>query len=63
MGLLSLGSPLEWDETKKWAEHIKKHGLLQFIHQFHKIKSRTNDVLKWGDEVSCNTMCFGLQFV
>ena len=51
MGLLSQGTPLDWDETKKWADHVKKHGLLQFIHQFHKIKSRTNDVLKWGDEV------------
>jgi len=51
MGLLSQGTPLEWDETKKWADHVKKHGLLQFIHQFHKIKSRTNDVLKWGDEI------------
>ena len=52
MGLLSQGTPLDWDETKKWAAHIKKNGILQFIHQYHKVKERTNDVLKWGDEVN-----------
>ncbi len=52
MGLLSVGTPLNWDETKKWAAHVKKNGILQFIHLYHKIKDRTNDVLKWGDEVS-----------
>eukprot|EP00112_Aurelia_sp_Birch-Aquarium-sp1_P022008 Seg607.1 transcript_id=Seg607.1/GoldUCD/mRNA.D3Y31 product="hypothetical protein" protein_id=Seg607.1/GoldUCD/D3Y31 len=51
MGLLSLGTPLDWDETKKWAAHIKRNGILQFIHQYHKVKERTNDVLKWGDEI------------
>lgn len=51
MGLLSEGSPLEWDETKKWAAHVREHGITQFINLYHRLKNRTGDVLKWGDEV------------
>ena len=54
MGLLSEGSPLEWPETKKWRDHVKKHGIQQFINQYHKLKDRANDCLKWGDEVNIN---------
>ena len=51
MGLLSEGSPLSWEETKKHAEHVKKHGVLQFINLYNKLKNRVGDSLKWGDEV------------
>ena len=51
MGLLSEGSPLSWVETKKHADHVRKHGIKQFINMYHKLKGRTNDDLKWGDEV------------
>ncbi|KAM4772254.1 glutamate--cysteine ligase catalytic subunit [Rhinophrynus dorsalis] len=51
MGLLSLGSPLSWEETKKYADHIRRHGILQFLNIYHKVKERQKDVLKWGDEV------------
>lgn len=57
MGLLSLGSPLSWSETKQYADHVRKHGILQFLHIYNKLKDRENDCLKWGDEVSyvfCN---------
>jgi len=30
---------------------VRRHGLLQFLETFHRIKGRQNDVLKWGDEV------------
>ncbi|XP_046544356.1 glutamate--cysteine ligase catalytic subunit-like [Haliotis rubra] len=51
MGLLSEGSPLTWEETKRHAEHVRKHGIKQFITQYKKLKGRTRDVLYWGDEV------------
>lgn len=52
MGLLSQGSPLNWTETKKYADHVRKHGILQFLNIYNKVKDRQKDVLKWGDEVS-----------
>ena len=51
MGLLSEGSPLSWEETKKYADHVRKHGILQFINIYNRLKDRANDCLKWGDEV------------
>lgn len=52
MGLLSQGSPLNWEETKKYADHIREHGIIQFLNIYNKLKDRQKDVLKWGDEVS-----------
>ena len=51
MGLLSEGLPLSWEETKKYADHVRKHGILQFINIYNRLKDRANDCLKWGDEV------------
>lgn len=52
MGLLSQGSPMSWEETKRHADHVRRHGILQFLHIYHAVKDRHKDVLKWGDEVS-----------
>lgn len=52
MGLLTEGSPLTWEETKALAEHVRQHGIEQFINLYKKLQDRTGDVLKWGDEVS-----------
>jgi len=51
MGLLSEGSPLTWEETKAMADHVRTHGISQFINLYHRLKNRQGDVLKWGDEV------------
>lgn len=51
MGLLSEGSPLTWEETKALSEHVREHGVQQFINLYHRLKDRQGDVLKWGDEV------------
>ncbi|RWS09698.1 glutamate--cysteine ligase catalytic subunit-like protein [Dinothrombium tinctorium] len=51
MGLLSLGKPLSWEETKKHAEHVRKHGIIQFINLYHQLKDRQDECLRWGDEV------------
>lgn len=52
MGLLSLGTPLSWDEAKKYADHVRFHGIAQFIAIWNRVKARKNDRLLWGDEVS-----------
>jgi hypothetical protein len=52
MGLMSQGEPLSWEETKKHAEHVRKHGVEQFINIYHQLKDRQDNCLKWGDEVS-----------
>lgn len=51
MGLLSEGSPLSWEETKKLSKHVREHGIEQFINLYRRLKDRHGDVLKWGDEV------------
>ena len=57
MGLLTEGSPLTWEETKKHADHVRHHGITQLLHIFHALKERENDCLKWGDEV-CATVLY-----
>ncbi|SRR6266545_1670851 len=51
MGFLASGTPLEWEEAKHWADHIRDHGMTQFIHVWQRLKDRTGDELLWGDEV------------
>lgn len=55
MGLLSEGSPLSWEETKKLSKHVREHGIEQFINLYRRLKDRTGDILKWGDEVCSST--------
>ncbi|KAG9493782.1 glutamate--cysteine ligase catalytic subunit [Eleutherodactylus coqui] len=58
MGLLSHGSPLSWEETKKHADHVRQHGITQFLNIYNKVKERQKDVLKWGDEVEYMLVAF-----
>ncbi|XP_064412510.1 glutamate--cysteine ligase catalytic subunit isoform X2 [Latimeria chalumnae] len=58
MGLLSQGSPLSWEETKKYADHVRQHGIVQFLNIYNKVKDRQKDVLKWGDEVEYILVAF-----
>lgn len=51
MGLLSAGTPLSWDDTKKVADHIRSHGITQFLHIWDRLKDKNGDELLWGDEV------------
>uniref|UniRef100_A0A2P2HZV7 Glutamate--cysteine ligase n=1 Tax=Hirondellea gigas TaxID=1518452 RepID=A0A2P2HZV7_9CRUS len=51
MGLLTEGTPLSWPETKKYADHVRKHGVSQFINHYQQFKDRNVDCLKWGDEI------------
>jgi glutamate--cysteine ligase catalytic subunit len=51
MGLLSAGTPLTWLEAKKYADHVRNHGITQFLHTWDRLKDRQGDELLWGDEV------------
>ncbi|KAF5270470.1 hypothetical protein FQA39_LY08348 [Lamprigera yunnana] len=51
MVLLTEGTPLTWEETKKCADHVREHGIIQFINLYKRLRDRQGDVLKWGDEV------------
>jgi glutamate--cysteine ligase catalytic subunit len=53
MGLLAVGTPLNWKDTKPLAEHIRYHGITQFLHTWDRWKDITGKGLLWGDEVSC----------
>ncbi|KAI0256364.1 glutamate-cysteine ligase catalytic subunit [Lactifluus subvellereus] len=51
MGLLSLGTPLHWDQAKHHADHVRFHGISQFLNTWDRLKDRQGDELLWGDEV------------
>ncbi|WPK24015.1 hypothetical protein PUMCH_001269 [Australozyma saopauloensis] len=51
MGLLSLGTPLDWNTSRKHNEHIRANGIVQLQNIFLQHKSRRNDHFYWGDEV------------
>ncbi|KAF9118819.1 hypothetical protein BGW39_000844 [Mortierella sp. 14UC] len=51
MGLLSLGTPMHWDEAKKYADHVRAHGIIQFLNLWEATKDSQKDCLLWGDEI------------
>ncbi|KAK9327979.1 glutamate-cysteine ligase-domain-containing protein [Lipomyces starkeyi] len=51
MGLLSLGTPLPWKEVQKHADHVRQHGIQQFLHIWKNTKDKRGNSLLWGDEV------------
>ncbi|KAJ8655256.1 hypothetical protein O0I10_009124 [Lichtheimia ornata] len=51
MGLLSLGTPLHWNEAKHYADHVRSHGIDQFLSVYRKLRDRQKQCLLWGDEV------------
>jgi glutamate--cysteine ligase catalytic subunit len=51
MGFLAVGTPLTWKDSLKYHNYIKRHGVQQFLKVFERVKGRSNDVLRWGDEV------------
>ncbi|ORY31829.1 glutamate-cysteine ligase-domain-containing protein [Naematelia encephala] len=58
MGLLALGTPLNWDETKPLAEHIRTHGITQFLNTWDRWKDRSGKGLLWGDEIEYMVLSF-----
>ncbi|KAL7420624.1 glutamate--cysteine ligase [Cryptotrichosporon argae] len=58
MGLLALGTPLDWPATKPLAEHIRAHGITQFLHTWDRWKDRSGKGLLWGDEIEYMVVTF-----
>ncbi|KAJ1961700.1 glutamate--cysteine ligase, partial [Dimargaris xerosporica] len=58
MGLLSLGTPLHWREAQHYADHVREHGIAQFLNIYHRVKDRQNDDLLWGEEVEYVVVSF-----
>ncbi|KIK91183.1 hypothetical protein PAXRUDRAFT_831052 [Paxillus rubicundulus Ve08.2h10] len=58
MGLLYLGTPLAWEEASKYADHVREHGIAQFLHIWNRVKDRHGDELLWGDEVEYMVIVF-----
>lgn len=42
---------MEWEDMAVWQEHVRKHGVQQFIRLYNKLKDERGRTLKWGDEV------------
>ena len=51
MGFLSDGDTLTWSEAQKVCDYIMKHGIKQFLSIYERTKDRSNDCLKFGDEI------------
>ena len=56
MGLLTVGTPLSWEDvTKEMCDHVRRNGAVQYVHQFRKHKAqeetRAPRHLKWGEEI------------
>ena len=51
MGLLKVGKPKKWEESKKDASYIRKAGVRQFISTYNRVKDLKGDELLWGDEI------------
>ncbi|CRG86160.1 glutamate--cysteine ligase catalytic subunit [Talaromyces islandicus] len=51
MGLLQLGTALEWPEAKKNADKVRRWGIEQLLAIWNRAKGKERDALLWGDEV------------
>ncbi|KAG9230965.1 glutamate-cysteine ligase-like protein [Amylocarpus encephaloides] len=51
MGLLALGTPLDWPEAKQSADHVREWGIKQLLAVWNRAKGKERDALLWGDEV------------
>jgi len=51
MGLLKVGVPKTWDDSKKNLKYIRKAGVNQFISNYNRVKGLKGDELLFGDEV------------
>lgn len=51
MGLLQLGTPLQWDQAKGAAAQVRDWGIEQLLTIWRNNKDKERAVLLWGDEV------------
>lgn len=58
MGLLPVGEPLSWEETKKHSMQARRRGIEQFLKLYACSRSRNNDAFKFGDEIEFSLVKF-----
>lgn len=58
MGLLSAGTPMQWQDARTHAAHVRRDGIVQFLAIYNRLKGRTRDNLLWGDEVEYCVVSF-----
>ncbi|OAV88455.1 hypothetical protein PTTG_08013 [Puccinia triticina 1-1 BBBD Race 1] len=51
MGLLALGTPFDWLEAQQHADHVRQHGIQQFLRLWRNLQGRSDDPPLWGDEI------------
>ena len=51
MGLLKVGTPLVFNDSKKHLLHVREHGVTQFLATWNRVKHFEGDELLWGDEI------------
>ncbi|KAL4897361.1 glutamate-cysteine ligase-domain-containing protein [Aspergillus ambiguus] len=51
MGLLALGTALDWPDAKKRADQVRKWGIEQLLANWRRARGKERDALLWGDEV------------
>lgn len=51
MGLLSLGTPLDWQDSRGHNELVRTDGIAQLVNIFRQHRNRNQDHFYWGDEV------------
>jgi glutamate--cysteine ligase catalytic subunit len=58
MGLLALGTALEWPEAKKKADQVRQWGIEQLLANWRRARGKERDALLWGDEVEYLVVAF-----
>ncbi|KAI1823437.1 glutamate-cysteine ligase [Xylaria intraflava] len=51
MGLLALGTALDWPDAQKHAQQVREWGIKQLLEIWNKAKHKERDAMLWGDEV------------
>ncbi|KAB2577300.1 Glutamate-cysteine ligase catalytic subunit [Lasiodiplodia theobromae] len=51
MGLLALGTPLDWPDAKKVAGKVREWGIEQLLATWRRAEGKERDAMLWGDEV------------
>ncbi|ETS74917.1 Glutamate--cysteine ligase [Pestalotiopsis fici W106-1] len=51
MGLLALGTALDWPDAKTHAHQVREWGIKQLLEIWNKAKHKERDAMLWGDEV------------
>jgi glutamate--cysteine ligase catalytic subunit len=56
MGLLKVGVPLPFNDSKEYLKYVREHGIDQFLNTWGRVKHITNDQLMWGDEIESGVL-------